>query len=58
LENAADDIYAQFITDVFRAKTSPVEIIKLKDIMYEMEKTTDCAEHVSKILKTIIVKHA
>jgi predicted phosphate transport protein (TIGR00153 family) len=58
LENAADDVYAQFITDIFNSETSPVEIIKLKDIMYELEKTTDCAEHVSKILKTIIVKHA
>ncbi|MDR1726130.1 MAG: DUF47 family protein [Bacteroidales bacterium] len=58
LENAADDVYAQFITDIFNSETSPVEIIKLKDIMYELEKTTDCAEHVSKILKTIIVKNA
>jgi predicted phosphate transport protein (TIGR00153 family) len=58
LENAADDTYAQFITDIFREEPDPVEIIKLKDIMYELEKTTDCAEHVGKILKTIVVKHA
>ncbi|MDR0789393.1 MAG: DUF47 family protein [Bacteroidales bacterium] len=58
LENAADDVYAHFITEIFRDEPNPIEIIKLKDIMYELEKTTDCAEHVSKILKTIIVKHA
>ena len=58
LENDADDVYAQFITRLFRDEPNPVEIIKLKDIMYELEKTTDCAEHVAKILKTIIVKHA
>jgi len=58
LENAADDVYAQFITDIFNSETSPVEIIKLKDIMYELEKTTDCAEYVGKVIKTIIVKYA
>ena len=58
LENAADDVYAQFITRLFRDEPNPIEIIKLKDIMYELEETIDCAERVAKILKTIIVKHA
>jgi predicted phosphate transport protein (TIGR00153 family) len=58
LENEADDVYAQFIMRIFTDEKNAIEIIKLKDIMYELEKTTDCAEHVSKILKTIIVKNA
>jgi hypothetical protein len=35
-----------------------VELIKLKGIMYELEKATDVAEYVGKIIKTIIVKYA
>ena len=35
-----------------------VELIKLKGIVYELEKATDVAEYVGKIIKTIIVKYA
>ena len=31
---------------------------KIKEIMYELEKTTDAAEHVGKILRSLIVKYA
>jgi predicted phosphate transport protein (TIGR00153 family) len=58
LENDADDLYAQFIKRIFSEEGNAVELIKVKDIMHELEKTTDCAEHVAKILKTIIVKNA
>ena len=35
-----------------------IEIIKLKEIMSELEKATDVAEQVGKIIQTIIVKYA
>lgn len=58
IENKADDVYEHFITKMFNEEKDAVEIIKLKDIMYELEKTTDSAEYVGKIIKTIIVKYA
>jgi predicted phosphate transport protein (TIGR00153 family) len=58
IENKADDVYEHFITKMFNEETDGIEIIKLKDIMYELEKTTDSAEYVGKIIKTIIVKYA
>jgi len=58
IENQADDVYEHFITKMFNEEQDAVEIIKLKDIMYELEKTTDSAEYVGKIIKTIIVKYA
>ena len=58
IENKADDVYEEFITKMFNEEKDAVEIIKLKDIMYELEKTTDSAEYVGKIIKTIIVKYA
>ena len=57
LENRGDDCYAQFITNIFKDEADAVEIIKLKDIMSELEKTTDCTDHVGKTLRTIIVKY-
>ena len=57
LENRGDDCYAQFITNIFKDESDVVEIIKLKDIMSELENTTDCTDHVGKTLRTIIVKY-
>jgi uncharacterized protein len=57
-ENKADDVYENFLIDLFENKNDAVEIIKLKEIMTELEKATDAAEHVGKIIKTIIVKYA
>jgi len=58
IENKADDVYEHFIIDLFENEKDGIEIIKLKEIMYELEKATDAAEYVGKIIKTIIVKYA
>ncbi len=58
IENKADDIYEHFLIDLFKNSTDAVELIKTKEIMYELEKATDVAESVGKIIKTIIVKYA
>lgn len=58
IENKADDVYEHFIIDLFEKEKDGIEIIKLKEIMYELEKATDAAEYVGKIIKTIIVKYA
>lgn len=58
LEHQADDMYECFVTDLFKEETDSIELIKNKEIMQELEKTTDKAKVVGKILKTIIVKYA
>jgi uncharacterized protein len=58
IENKADDVYENFLIELFEKEKDAVEIIKLKEIMYELEKATDAAEYVGKIIKTIIVKYA
>ena len=58
IENRADDVYENFIIDLFEKEKDGIEIIKLKEIMYELEKATDATEYVGKIIKTIIVKYA
>ena len=45
-------------TKLFEEEKDCIELIKIKEIMHELEKTTDAAEHVGKILKSLIVKYA
>ncbi|MFW9607067.1 MAG: DUF47 domain-containing protein, partial [Prevotella sp.] len=58
LENEADDVYETAIINLFEDEKDGIELIKMKEILNELEKTTDAAEHVGKILRTIIVKYA
>jgi len=57
-ENEADDIYEAFIIDLFKTEKDVTEIIKLKEIMHELEDAADTIEKVGKVIKTIIVKYA
>ncbi|MDR0712457.1 MAG: DUF47 family protein [Prevotellaceae bacterium] len=57
IENHADDLYEHFITGIFRDEKDGIELIKLKEIMQELERATDKADNVGKIIKTIIVKY-
>jgi predicted phosphate transport protein (TIGR00153 family) len=57
IENKADDIYENFLVDLFEQEKDGIEVMKMKEIMNELEKATDTAEHVGKIIKTILVKY-
>lgn len=58
LENKADDIYEAAIIHLFEEEKDGIELIKVKEILSELEKATDLSERVGKIVKTIIVKYA
>ncbi len=58
IENRADEVYELFIMQLFNEETDCIELMKTKEIMQELEKTTDAADHVGKLLKNIIVKYA
>jgi predicted phosphate transport protein (TIGR00153 family) len=58
IENKADDVYELFVIKLFEDEKDSIELFKLKEILYEMEKTTDIAEYVGKIIRTIIIKYA
>ena len=53
----ADDIYEFFITRLFEEEKDCIELIKIKEIMYELEKTTDAAEHVGEGPKVMFAAH-
>ncbi|MDR3327527.1 MAG: DUF47 family protein [Prevotellaceae bacterium] len=58
IESQADEIFQNFTIELFENEKDAVEIIKLKEIMNVLEGITDEADHVGKIIKTIIVKYA
>lgn len=58
IENRADDVYEHFIIELFQNEKNAKEVVKLKEIMYELEKATDASDNVGKIIKTIIIKYA
>jgi uncharacterized protein len=58
LENIADDIYHQLISELFETETDAIELIKNKEILEKLEETTDRIEDVSDIIKTLIIKSA
>ncbi|MDR1336462.1 MAG: DUF47 family protein [Tannerella sp.] len=58
LEEKADVIYEEGISRLFKEETNPTELIKLKEIIQELEKSVNRINNVGKTLKTIVVKYA
>ena len=58
LEEEADGVYEEGITDLFRNETNIFELIKLKEIIQELEKAANKVNSAGKALKTIFVKYA
>lgn len=57
LEHEGDDVYGDFVQELFDSDIDAKELIKIKEIMASLESATDCANKVGKTLKTIIVKY-
>ncbi|MCL2025242.1 MAG: DUF47 family protein [Leptospirales bacterium] len=58
LEHEGDDLYEEYVKQLFETEPDSIELFKLKEIVQELEKTTDRAHSVGKIIKTMIVKYA
>jgi uncharacterized protein Yka (UPF0111/DUF47 family) len=58
VEKKADDVYETFLIALFENEKDPIEIIKLRDILHELERATDVAKMVGKIIKTVIIKYS
>jgi len=58
LENRADDLYHDGISQLFENEKDTIELIKTKEIFATLEKSVDMAEDVSDVIKTILIKLA
>ncbi|MDD1701694.1 MAG: DUF47 family protein [Methanoregula sp.] len=57
LENLADDVLAQAVTDLFKTNDA-IAIIKYKDIYENLETATDYCEDVANVLSDIAIRHS
>ena len=57
LENHADDIFDSAIADLFETEKDAIQIMKIKEVLSNMETATDKCEDVANVIETIIVKN-
>jgi len=57
-ENAGDDIYHNAIARLFKDVKDPIELIKLKEILSDIEEAIDKCEHVANVIEGVVVKYA
>lgn len=58
IEHSVDDMYEEFMADIFKNEKNPIELIKKKNIVQILEDTTDHAKHISDTVRSIIVKNS
>lgn len=58
IEHDVDDMYEQFMSDVFANEKDAIELVKLKNIGQVLEDATDRAKDVGDIVRGIIIKFA
>ncbi len=57
-ENAGDDIYHNAIARLFREQKDPIMLIKLKEILSDIEEAIDRCEHVANLIESVVIKYA
>jgi len=58
LENEADHIYRKQIAELFSGKYDALTVLKLKEVVDELERAADAFEHVADTVETIVVKES
>ncbi len=58
LENEADDVYHEALSELFHYYKNSIDIIKYKEIYELLEEITDKCEEVTHVIENIVVKHA
>ena len=58
LEEKADSVYETGIIELFRGEEDAIEVIKIKTIIQELERSANRVNRVGKVLKSILVKYA
>lgn len=58
LENHADDIFDGAIAALFNQEKDAIQIIKIKEVLSNMETATDKCEDVANVIETILVKNS
>jgi uncharacterized protein len=57
LENEADRIHMNAISQLFDEETNPIVVLKWKELYDLLEEATDACEDVANLLENVVVKH-
>ncbi len=58
LENEADDLLRDGLSELFKKPKNPIDVIRWRDIYGIMEDTTDKTEDISHVLQNLVTKYA
>lgn len=58
LENEADQVYRRLLSELFDGQRDALEVMKLKDVVEELEAAADAFEHVADAVHSIAVKES
>jgi predicted phosphate transport protein (TIGR00153 family) len=58
LENEADRVHQQAVRELFQNERDPIQLMKFKELLDELEKATDECEDVANVLEGVVVKHS
>ena len=58
LENEADKIYRKLVARLFSGEYDALTVLKLKEIVDQLEQAADAFEHVADTVETIAVKES
>jgi uncharacterized protein Yka (UPF0111/DUF47 family) len=58
LENDADRVHHQALTELFAEERDPILVIKWKEVFDYLEEATDRCEDVADLLEGVVLKHA
>lgn len=56
LENNADDVFDEAVSNLFLMERDAIKIIKIKEVLSNMETATDKCEDVANVIESIIIK--
>ena len=58
LENEADQIHRKLVARLFSGEYDALTVLKLKEVVDELERAADAFEHVADTVETIAVKES
>jgi len=58
LENQADEIFNGVLKEIFHTDYPPQQIIQVKELLENLERTTDCCKDVAVVVQGIVLKHS
>ena len=58
LESEGDRVYRHEVAYLFDKETNPIELIKWKDILENLEDTLDHCEKIGDMLRGVVMKYA